>query len=65
MVRFNTAILEVRDLNEDMVISAMKRSLRGLRFTYSLNKTLFQTYTELLEYAYKYIHVDKVASNRC
>ena len=65
MVRFNTATLEVRDLNEDMAISAMKRGLRGSRFTYFLDKTLFRTYVELLERTYKYMRVDEGASNRC
>ena len=65
MVRFNMATLEVRDLNEDMAMSAMKRDLRGSRFIYSLNKTLPWTYVELLEHTYKYIHVDEAASDRC
>ena len=65
MVRFNMATLEVWDFNENMAISAMKRSLRGSRFTYSLDKTLLWTYAELLEHAYKYIHMDEAASDRC
>ena len=64
MARFNVATLEVRDLNEDMAISTMKRGLRGSRFTYSLNKTLSRIYTELLEHAYKYIHTDEAAFDR-
>ena len=56
MVRFNAAALEVRDLNENMTISTMKRGLRRSRFTYFLDKTLLQTYVELLERAYMYIH---------
>ena len=63
VVRFNKATLEVKDLNEDMTISAMKRGLRGSRFTYSLDKTLPRTYVELLEHVYKYIHVDEGASD--
>ena len=65
MARFNVATLEVRDLNEDMAILAMKRGLRRSRFTYSLNKTLSRTYTDLLECAYKYIRADESASDRC
>ena len=64
VAHFNATTLEVRDLNEDMAISAMKRGLRGSRFTYSLDKTLLQTYTELLEHAYKYIHEDEATSNQ-
>ena len=64
MARFNMAILEVRNLNKDMAILAMKRGLRRSRFTYSLNKTLLRTYTELLEHAYKYIRMDEGASDR-
>ena len=63
MARFNTATLEVRDLSEDMAISIMKRGLRGSKFTYSLDKTLLWIYFELLECAYKYIHVDKATSD--
>ena len=48
-----------------MAISAMKRGLRGSRFTYSLDKTLPRTYVELLERAYKYMRVDEGASDRC
>ena len=65
MARFNVTTLEVRDLNEDMAISAMKRELRGSQFTYSLDKTLPRTYAELLECAYKYMHADEGASDRC
>ena len=65
MVRFNAATLEVRNLNEDMALSAMKRGLRGSRFTYSLDKTLPRMYAELLERAYKYMRTDKGASDRC
>ena len=51
VAHFNTAMLEVRDLNEDMAISAIKRGLRKFRFTYSLDKTLSRTYAELLKRA--------------
>ncbi|XP_073110866.1 uncharacterized protein [Elaeis guineensis] len=65
VTRFNTITLEVRDLNEDMAISAMKRGLRRSRFTYFLDKTLPRTYAELLEHAYKYMRADEGASDRC
>ena len=64
MAHFNAATLEVRDLNKDMAISAMKRSLRASRFSYFLDKTLSRIYAELLKYAYKYIRTDEVTSNR-
>ncbi|XP_073107292.1 uncharacterized protein [Elaeis guineensis] len=64
MARFNTAILEVRDLNKDMAVSAMKRDMRGSRFSYSLDKTLLQTYAKLLKYTYKYIRTDEAAFDR-
>ena len=64
MGRFNAATLEVKDLNENMAISAIKRGLRGSRFTYSLDKTLPRTYAKLLERAYKYMHADEGASDR-
>ena len=63
MARFNSATLEIRDLNKDMAISVMKRDLRGFRFTYSLNKTLLLTYAELLECIYKYIRMNEGASD--
>ena len=64
VVRFNAATLEVKDLNEDMAISAMKRGLRGSRFTYFLDKNHLRTYSELLECAYKLIHIDEGTSDR-
>ena len=64
MAHFNAATIEIKDLNEDMAISVMKRGLRGSQFTYSLDKTLLQTYAELLERVYKYICADEGASNR-
>ena len=64
VAQFNATTLEVRDLNEDMAVSAMKHRLRASRFTYSLDKTLPQTYAELLECAYKYIRADEGASDR-
>ena len=63
MACFNTATLEVRDLNEDMTISTMKKGLKAFRFTYFLDKTLSRTYAELLEHAYKYIRTDEGASD--
>ena len=50
MAHFNTATLKVWDLNKDMAISTMKKSLRASRFIYSLDKILPQTYTELSEH---------------
>ena len=63
MARFNKVILEVKDLNEDIAISAMKRGLRRSKFSYSLDETLPQTYAELLERTYKYICVDETTSD--
>ena len=65
VAQFNVATLEVRDFNEDMAISIMKKGLKRSRFIYSLDKTLFQTYTELLECVYKYIRMDEAASDQC
>ena len=64
VMRFNVAMLEVRDLNEDMAILAMKHGLRASRFTYSLDKTLLRTYAKLLERTYKYMHAEEGASDR-
>nr|XP_010923030.1 uncharacterized protein LOC105046215 [Elaeis guineensis] len=65
VARFNMATHVVKDVNEDMAISVMKRGMRGSRFSYPLDKTLCQTYTELLERTNKYTCMDEVASNRC
>ena len=64
VARFNMAMLEVKDLNENMAISTMKRGLRGFRFIYSLDKTLPRTYAELLEHVYKYMRADEGAFDR-
>ena len=64
MVRFNAATLEVKDLNENIAISIIKRGLRRSQFTYSLDKTLPRTDAELLEHACKYMRTDEGASNR-
>ena len=64
VARFNATTLEVKDLNENMTISTMKRGLRKSQFTYSLDKTLPRTYAELLERAYKYMRAEEGASNR-
>ena len=64
VARFNAAMLEVKDLNENMAISAMKKGSRRSQFTYSLNKTLPRTYAKLLEHAYKYMRADERASDR-
>ena len=64
MVHFNTTTLEVQDLNENMAILIIKRGLRESRFTYTLNKTLPQTYAELLEHTYKYIYADECTTDQ-
>ena len=63
VAHFNAATLKVKNLNEDMAISAMKRGLRGSRFSYFLDKILPRIYAELLEHAYKYMRADKGASD--
>ena len=64
MVRFNTATLEVKDLDEATAIAAMKRGLRNFKFTYSLDMTLPRSYVELLECIQKYIHTEEAATDR-
>ena len=65
MAHFNTATLEVRNLNEDMTILAMKKDLKGFRFIDSLDKTLLRTYAKFLKHVYKYIRMDEATSDRC
>ena len=65
MVRFNTATLEVKDLNEAMAITIMKQGLLNSKFIYSLDKTLPWSYIELFKRAQKYIRAEKATTDRC
>ena len=64
MVRFNTATLEVKDLNEAMAITIMKQGLLNSKFIYSLDKTLPWSYIELFKRAQKYIHAEEGTTDR-
>ena len=64
MARFNTATLEITDLNEVVAMSAFKKGLKQSRFTYSLDKTFPKIYSELLARASKYIRADEGAASR-
>ena len=64
VARFNTATLEITDLNEYVAMSALKKGLKQSRFTYSLDKTFTKTYSELLARASKYIRADEGATSQ-
>ena len=64
VARFNTATLEITDLNEYVAMSALKKGLKKSRFTYFLDKTFRKTYSELLARANKYIRADEGAASR-
>ena len=63
VARFNTATLEITDLNEYVAMSALKKGLKQSRFTYSLDKIFPKTYSELLALASKYIRADEGAAS--
>lgn len=64
MVRFKTAMMEIYHLDEVVAMPAMKR-LHPSRFIYSLDKTYFMSYLELLTCTQKYIRVEKGALTWC
>ena len=64
MVRFNTATLKVKNLDEVTAIVVMKRGLWNSKFIYFLDKTLLRSYVELLECAQKYIHIKEAVTNQ-
>lgn len=52
---------EIYNLDEVEAMLMMKRGLRSSRFTYLLDKTYTKSYLELLNYAKKYICMEKGA----
>lgn len=54
-------MLEVYNLDKSMVMLALKRGHCPSHFTYSLDKTFFKSYSEMLARAQKYIHADEGA----
>ena len=64
MARFNTATLDVKDLDEATAITAMKRRLWNSKFIYSLDKMISRSYVELFEHTQKYIHTEEATINR-
>lgn len=55
----NTAILEVRDLNESITMSTLKQGFQNGHLSFSLDKTIPKSYVELLAYARKYVQARK------
>ena len=64
VARFKAATLEVYNLDESLVMSALKWGLRTFRLTYSLDKTPTKSYAEVLARAEKYIRADEGAASR-
>lgn len=56
---FKVATLEIYHLDEDMAMLSMKQGLCPSRFTFSLDKTFYKSYSELLMHIQKYIHATK------
>ena len=59
MAHFNTAILEVKDFNKSVVMSALKQGLRSYRLTYFFNKNFVKNYEAMLDGIQKYAHAEK------
>ena len=56
MTHFNTIILEVKDFNKSITISALKRGLRSYHLIFFLNKNFRKNYEALLDRIQKYAH---------
>lgn len=54
VAHFNAATLEVKNLNESIMMSVLKRGLRNGCLTFSLDKNFLGSYAELLECATEY-----------
>ena len=59
MAHFNAAILEVKNFNESVVMSALKRRLQSNLLIFSLNKNFLNTYDEILNRMHKYAQAEK------
>lgn len=62
VTRFKVAILKIYNLDESVVMLAMKRELHSSQFTYSLDKTYSKSYSKLLVRAQKYISTKEGAT---
>ena len=51
---FNSATLEISNLNEHVAMPALQKGLKSSRFTFFLDTRFLQSYTELLAIAQKY-----------
>ena len=61
MAHFNTAILEVKNFNESVAMSALKRRLQSNHLIFSLNKNFLDTYDKMLDRMRKYAHIEEEA----
>lgn len=59
VAHFNATILEVRDLNESIVMSTSKRGLWNSHLSFSLDKKFLRNYAKLFEHAKKYAQMEE------
>ena len=64
ITRFNTATLEVTDLNQMVAMSAMKGTLKPSRFLFSLDKKFPTSFSEMFSRAEKYANAEEALSAR-
>ena len=59
ITRFNTATLEVTDLDQMVAMSTMKGALKPFRFLFSLDKKFSTSFFEKLSHAEKYANAEE------
>ena len=64
IIKFNTATLEVTDLDQMVAMSAMKGTFKPSRFFFSLKKKFPSSFFEMLSRAKKYANVKEAMSAR-
>lgn len=55
----NAPILEVKDINESVAVSALKRELQSDGLSFFLDKFFLRNYANFLMHAGKYVQADK------
>ena len=59
MARFNVAILEVKNFNESVAMSTLKKKFQSSHLIFSLNKNFSDTYAEMLDRICKYAQAEE------
>ena len=61
VAHFNATTLKLKNFNESVVMSALKRRLQSNRLVFSLNKNFSNIYDEMLDRMHKYAQAEKEA----